>query len=106
MHRVRFAEGIRTALTERIAASKPVYVILDADVALNLGAILHRELKIGGETLVIDGLALWDFDSIDIGKLRLPSNTVPVTIKSLIFNDVVDGVHRRELVHHPKRPNQ
>ncbi len=102
----RFAEGIEASLTQRIATSKAVYVILDADVALNLGAILHRELKIGCETLVIDGLALWDFDSIDIGKLRLPSNTVPVTIKSLIFNDVVDGVHRRELVHHPRRPDQ
>ncbi len=99
-----FAEGIAAALAERIAALKSVYVILDADIALNLGAILHRELKIGCETLVIDGLALWDFDSIDIGKLRLPSNTVPVTIKSLIFSDVVGGVHRRELVHHPKRP--
>lgn len=86
--------------------SKPIYIILNADIALNLGAILHRELRIGCETLVIDGLALWDFDSIDIGKLRLPSNTVPVTIKSLIFNDVVGGAHRRELVHHPKRPEQ
>ncbi len=102
----RFAEGIRAALTERVAASKPLYVILDADVALNLGTILHRELKIGGDMLVIDGLALWDFDSIDIGNLRLPSKTVPVTIKSLVFNDVVDGVHRRELVHHPKRQDQ
>jgi ethanolamine utilization protein EutA len=101
----RFAEGIAAALTERIAASKPVYIILNADIALNLGAILHRELQIACETLVIDGLALWDFDSIDIGKLRLPSSTVPVTIKSLIFNDVVDGVHRRQLVHHPKRSN-
>lgn len=100
-----FAEGIAGALVERIAASKPVYVVLDADVALNLGALLHRELNIGCEVLVIDGLALWDFDSIDIGKLRLPSNTVPVTIKSLIFSDVVGGVHRRELVHHPKRSN-
>ncbi len=102
----RFAAGIVAALTERVAASKPVYIILDADVALNLGAILHRELKIGVDVLVIDGLALWDFDSIDIGKLRSPSNTVPVTIKSLIFSDVVDGVHRRELVHHPRRPQQ
>ncbi len=98
----RFAEGIVAALTERVAASKPVYIILDADVALNLGTILHRELKIGVDTLVIDGLALWDFDSIDIGNLRLPSNTVTVTIKSLVFNDVVDSVHRRELVHHPR----
>ena len=98
----RFADGIRAALNERIAARLPIYVILDADIALNLGAILHRDMNIGSETLVIDGLALWDFDSIDIGKLRLPSKTVPVTIKSLIFSDVVDGVHRRELVHHPR----
>lgn len=102
----KFADGIAAALAERIAVSKPIYIILNADIALNLGAILHRELRIGCETLVIDGLALWDFDSIDIGKLRLPSNTVPVTIKSLIFNDVVGGAHRRELVHHPKRPEQ
>ena len=99
----RFAEGIAMALEQRIAATKPIYVILDADVALNLGAILHSEIGIPSETLVIDGLALWDFDSIDIGKLRMPSKTVPVTIKSLIFSDVDNGVHRRELVHHPKR---
>lgn len=99
----RLAEGIAAALQSRCAAGKPVYVILDADIAMNLGAILHRELKLQSEVLVIDGIALWDFDSVDIGKLRLPSNTVPVTIKSLIFNDVVDGVHGRELVHHPKQ---
>ena len=100
----RFADGVRLALRERISAGKPVYIILDADIAMNLGAILHRELGIGVDVLVIDGIALWDFDSVDIGKLRQPSNTVPVTIKSLIFGDVVDGVHRRELVHHPRRP--
>ena len=99
----RFAEGIATGLEQRIAAKEPIYVILDADVALNLGAILHGELEISCETLVIDGLALWDFDSIDIGKQRMPSKTVPVTIKSLIFSDVESGVHRRELVHHPRR---
>ncbi|NCF51632.1 recombinase [Gammaproteobacteria bacterium] len=96
------AEGIATALQPRFATGQPIYIILDADIAMNLGAILHRELEVGSEVLVIDGVALWDFDSVDIGKLRLPSNTVPVTIKSLIFNDVIDGVHRRELVHHPK----
>lgn len=99
----RFADGIAGALEQRIAAGKAIYVILDADVALNVGAILHRELGIPCETLVIDGLALWDFDSIDIGKLRMPSATVPVTIKSLIFSDVESGVHRRELVHHPRK---
>jgi len=37
--------------------------------------------------LVIDGVVLWDFDYIDLGKIRLPSRTVPVTIKSLVFSD-------------------
>jgi len=30
---------------------------------------------------------LWDFDYIDLGKIRLPSRAVPVTIKSLVFSD-------------------
>jgi ethanolamine utilization protein EutA len=97
----RFAEGISGALRERIERGLPVYVILDSDVAMNVGAILHDELQLGVDILVVDGLALWDFDSLDIGKLRSPSMTVPVTIKSLVFTDVVDGLHRRELVHHP-----
>jgi ethanolamine utilization protein EutA len=35
---------------------------------------------------VIDGVTLWDFDYIDLGRIRLPSRTVPVTIKSLVFS--------------------
>jgi ethanolamine utilization protein EutA len=83
-----FAEGIRLALADRIARGLPIYVVLDADIALNLGAVLHEELGIGSEVMVIDGLALWDFDSIDLGGLRMPSYTVPVTIKSLIFGEM------------------
>ena len=30
---------------------------------------------------------LWDFDYIDLGRIRLPSMTVPVTIKSLVFSE-------------------
>ena len=99
----RFADGIHDAMQPWTKRGKPLYVILDADIALNLGAILHREYKQNSEVLVIDGLALWDFDSVDIGKQRQPSMTVPVTIKSLIFGDVTDSVHRRELVHHPRK---
>jgi len=81
------AQGIQLALADRIARGLAIYIILDADIALNLGAILHRDFAIGCEVMVIDGLALWDFDFVDLGKLRLPSQTVPVTIKSLVFND-------------------
>jgi ethanolamine utilization protein EutA len=35
--------------------------------------------------LCIDGVTLSDFDFIDLGKTLEPSGTVPVTIKSLVF---------------------
>lgn len=93
------AEGIRIALADRISRSLPIYIILDADIALNLGAILHTEFAVGCEVMVIDGLALWDFDSVDLGRLRLPSLTVPVTIKSLVFGDVSASAHSGKRVH-------
>jgi ethanolamine utilization protein EutA len=98
-----FAEGIRLAMSDRIARGLPVFIVLDADIALNLGKMLHEELNIESDIMVIDGLALWDFDSIDIGRLRMPSNTVPVTIKSLVFSDVSDGVRRHQRIRKPIR---
>ncbi len=81
------AEGIRRALAQRISRGKPLYVILDADIALNLGVILREDFAIKNDVMVIDGLALWDFDYVDLGRMRMPSQTVPVTIKSLVFRD-------------------
>ncbi|MFJ9535997.1 ethanolamine ammonia-lyase reactivating factor EutA [Streptomyces sp. NPDC101225] len=80
-----FARGIRDAVRERTAAGRPLYVVLDGDVALTLGRLLREELDVTGDVLVIDGLSVRDFDYVDIGRLRLPSGTVPVTIKSLVF---------------------
>jgi ethanolamine utilization protein EutA len=85
------AQGITRALSERIDQHLPLYLILDGDVALTLGSILREELDVGSELLVIDGVRLWDFDYIDIGKLREPSHTVPVTIKSLVFSHDLSG---------------
>lgn len=102
--RVRgFAEGLREGLKNRIANGLPIYIILDGDIAMNLGQVLHDELELDADVMVIDGLELWDFDSVDVGKVREPSMTVPVTIKSLIFSDVEDGLRRRERVHHAGR---
>jgi ethanolamine utilization protein EutA len=63
-----------------------VYLILDGDVAQTVGGILKEDWAIGSELLVIDGIALRDFDYIDLGRIRMPSGTVPVTIKSLVFS--------------------
>lgn len=99
------ADGIRRGLAERIARGAPLYLMLDGDVAQTLGAILRDELLVGTKMLVIDGVVLWDFDYIDLGRIRLPSNTVPVTIKSLVFNQDPrrphqHGVHRSQHHHH------
>jgi ethanolamine utilization protein EutA len=82
-----FAKGICLGLPKTIAAKKPLYIMLDGDVAQTLGAVLREELDVVSEILVIDGVVLQDFDYVDLGKIRLPSMTVPVTIKSLIFRE-------------------
>lgn len=99
--RVRaLADGIYDGASARIASGKPLYIVLDADIAFNLGAILQEDLGIRNEILVIDGVSLSDFDYIDVGRIRKPSNTMPVTIKSLIFNDTVEGAKAPERIHH------
>ena len=89
--RVRaLAEGLREALADRIAAGTNLYVMLEGDAALTLGAILKQELALPGEILVLDGITLRDFDYVDIGRIRMPSGMVPVTVKSLVFGGAPD----------------
>lgn len=82
-----FAKGLTLGLDDMIAAGKPLFIVLDGDIAESLGHLLKDELEVPVDVLVIDGVVLWDFDYIDLGKIRLPSRTVPVTIKSLVFSD-------------------
>ena len=104
-----FAEGLRRGVPNTIAAGKPLFVILDGDIAETLGAILREDLGVPSELLVIDGVTLWDFDYIDLGRIRMPSFTVPVTVKSLVFSEdprVVPGEatfvphHHHDRQHH------
>ena len=95
-----FAEGIRRGLANRIANRQAIYMMLDGDVAHTLGAILREEFEVESEILVIDGVVLMDFDYIDLGRIRMPSNTVPVTIKSLVFSEDPRGPRPRERLHH------
>ena len=82
-----FAQGIVRGMEKTVAQKKPLYIMLDGDIAQTLGAILREELDVQGNILAIDGVVLWDFDYIDLGRIRLPSHTVPVTIKSLVFSE-------------------
>src|SRR5437588_6359468 len=95
-----FAEGIRHGLANTVERRKPVYIMLDGDIAQTLGAILREELLVESEILAIDGVMLRDFDYIDLGRIRMPSYTVPVTIKSLVFSEDPQGGRPHQRIHH------
>lgn len=80
-----FAEGLVEALSQTIKNKKPIYVVLDGDLARTVGSILKEEFHVQNDLLTIDSITLQDFDYIDIGQLLQPSGTIPVTVKSLIF---------------------
>jgi ethanolamine utilization protein EutA len=95
-----FAEGIRHGLAHTIERKKPIYIMLDGDIAQTLGAVLREELLVESEILAIDGVMLRDFDYIDLGRIRMPSYTVPVTIKSLVFSEDPQAARPRQRIHH------
>ena len=94
------ARGIAIGLADHIAAKKPLYIMLDGDIAQTLGAVLREDCQVTSEILVIDGVMLMDFDYIDLGKVRIPSYTVPVTIKSLVFSEDPRGPRSKQRIHH------
>ena len=93
------AQGIVEGVPMTLLEGKPLYLVVDGDVAHSLGALLKEEWQIASELLVIDGVALWDFDYIDLGRVRMPSHTVPVTIKSLVFSEDPRGPRMRNQGH-------
>lgn len=94
----RLADGITHALRTRLDAGHALYVMIDGDIAQTLGGILRDEIGLQNDLLILDGIALHDFDYIDLGKVRLPSFTVPVTVKSLLFSDDPRGPRRQERI--------
>ena len=80
-------QGLLDALPATLAAQRPIYIVADGDVALTLGYLVHEDARVLSEVLSIDGITLWGFDFIDLGRIRMPSLTVPVTIKSLVFSE-------------------
>ena len=100
------ARGIVSGLAGPLSAGHPLFLMLDGDVAQTLGRMLKQELNVANDVLAIDGVTLWDFDYIDLGRIRVPSMTVPVTIKSLVFSQdprhphVHGHAHPRTHEHH------
>jgi ethanolamine utilization protein EutA len=80
-----FCEGLMKGLPLTLKNSRPIYLVFDHDLAGLVGNILRHDFDVKNDILAIDGVTLHDFDFIDLGKVLEPSGTVPVTIKSLVF---------------------
>ena len=80
-----FCRGLIDGLPETLKNGRPIYLVFDHDLAGLVGTILRDDFAIENPLLCLDGVTLSDFDFIDLGKTLEPSGTVPVTIKSLVF---------------------
>ena len=80
-----FCAGVVEGMKDILAKSHPLVLVNDGDIGGIIGLHFQEELKIQNPVISIDGIALNDFDFIDIGALIPSSGSVPVVIKSLIF---------------------
>ncbi len=80
-----FCHGLIDGLPNTLKNGRPIYLVFDHDLAGLVGTILRDDFGVKNALLCLDGVTLHDFDFIDLGKILEPSGTVPVTIKSLVF---------------------
>ncbi len=80
-----FCSGVVDGLKDILAKGHPLVLVNDGDIGGIVGLHFQEELKLEGAIISIDGIALNDFDYIDVGALIPTSGSVPVVIKSLIF---------------------
>ncbi|MDQ7857735.1 MAG: ethanolamine ammonia-lyase reactivating factor EutA [Armatimonadota bacterium] len=78
-------EGITAALPG-LRAGDPLVLVVDADVAGLVGALLQQEFGVRGPIVCIDQVLLREFDYIDIGQPLPEQSVVPVVVKSLVFH--------------------
>jgi ethanolamine utilization protein EutA len=64
----------------------PLLLVVDADVAGLVGALLQQEFGVTGTIVCIDQVLLREFDYIDIGRPLPDQGVVPVVVKSLVFH--------------------
>ena len=65
---------------------RPLLLVVDADVAGLIGALLQQEFKVDGSLVCIDQVQLREFDYIDVGRKLPAQDVVPVVVKSLVFH--------------------
>ena len=80
-----FCRGIASGLANELARGLPLVLVGDGDVGGLVGIHCREEIRLSNPIVSIDGIALREFDFIDIGALLENSGAVPVVIKSLVF---------------------
>ena len=63
----------------------PLVLVGDGDIGGLIGIHCVEQLKLPNPVVSIDGVALKEFDFVDIGEMIPASGAVPVVIKSLVF---------------------
>jgi ethanolamine utilization protein EutA len=79
------AAGICAALPRTLEEEMPLVLLIDGDVGKSIGRIMLHEIAPSADVIAIDGVALKEFDYVDIGSVIEPTNVVPIIIKSLLF---------------------
>tara|TARA_Y100001936_G_scaffold242610_1_gene280145 strand:- start:12458 stop:13969 length:1512 start_codon:yes stop_codon:yes gene_type:complete len=80
-----FLRGIASALSMHLEKGHPLILVCEGDIGKTFGIHVREELKLTCPIISIDGIALEEFDYIDIGATIIASGAVPVVIKSLLF---------------------
>ena len=82
-----FAKAIEKALPNSVYRKKLIILIFGYDLAKRLGLAIRDGTSIKSNILVLDELQLEAGDWIDIGTPLKSTQSFPVTVKSLVFNE-------------------
>lgn len=77
--------GLAAGLSSILEHGLPMILVGDGDVGGLVGIHACEEARLSNPIVSIDGIALNEFDFVDIGAMLELSGAVPVVIKSLVF---------------------
>lgn len=80
-----FLAGVTAGLSVILDKGHPLVLVCQGDIGRVFGIHVAEELESASPIVSIDGIALEEFDFVDIGAPLDGSGAVPVVIKSLLF---------------------
>jgi ethanolamine utilization protein EutA len=79
------AAGLVQGLAAVLGNGHPLVIVTDGDIGGLIGMQCRSEEAVPGAIVSIDGIALSEFDFIDIGEVLRATGATPVVVKSLLF---------------------